>query len=355
MKKEKQEYSGQHKKTLGQFYTTNVDYILEGLSISSHCTLIEPFVGQGDIKDWVHTKFNKSMEVYDIDPKIDAIIQDTLLTPPEYKDKFVITNPPYLFRGKSKDKTIYDKYKTDDLYKAFIKTIIAGKVLGGIIIIPLNFLSSDDSKIRDEFFSKYQIKRLNIFEETVFNDTSYTVCAFEFYRGGQETEFEAFIYPKREKMNFSIDKHFGWRIGGELPIFNNKSNKYKIGRLREGDIPTTNLFLYAIDTGTKQGRIRLEIDSNHFFGKISDRSFATIKSSSEIKNEALVVERFNEKFEQMRSQYNSLFLTNYRDATKNYARKRISFRFAYNLIEHILLEIDYQQKGKYGKYKKFWP
>lgn len=30
-------------------------------------------------------------------------------------NKFVLTNPPYLARNKSIDKTVFDKYKTNDL------------------------------------------------------------------------------------------------------------------------------------------------------------------------------------------------------------------------------------------------
>ena len=78
--------------------------------------------------------------MYDIDPKINAITQNTLLNPPDYKDKYVITNPPFLAKNKNKDKTIYEIYDVGDLYKAAIKSFIIGDVIGGILIVPLNFL-----------------------------------------------------------------------------------------------------------------------------------------------------------------------------------------------------------------------
>ena len=47
-------------------------------------------------------------------------------------------------------------------------------------------------------------------------------------------------------------------------------------------------------------------------------------------------DKFNEKIESYRTKYNSLFLTNYRESSKNYSRKRISFDLAYNIISYLL-------------------
>jgi tRNA1(Val) A37 N6-methylase TrmN6 len=127
-----------NKKTLGQFYTTNYEYILQGMFIPQNIhTIVEPFTGNGDLLKFIHKnedihkKYN--IECYDIESKKDFIIQqDTLHNPPNYKDKYIITNPPYLAKNKSKNKTLYDKYNVNDLYKCFIKNIIENTCLGGI-------------------------------------------------------------------------------------------------------------------------------------------------------------------------------------------------------------------------------
>lgn len=67
---------------------------------------------------------NHSWETYDIQDNLGATAQDTLLNPPDYKNKWVITNPPYLTKNKAKDKTIFNKYDVDDLYKATLKSIL---------------------------------------------------------------------------------------------------------------------------------------------------------------------------------------------------------------------------------------
>ena len=89
------------KKELGQFYTTNHKYILQNLHIPNHIThIIEPFCGQGDLLKFVRENLSErqlqKLECYDILPLDTYIVKrDTLENPPNYNNKFVITNPPY--------------------------------------------------------------------------------------------------------------------------------------------------------------------------------------------------------------------------------------------------------------------
>ena len=92
-----------NKKNLGQFYTTNYKYILDKLYIPVNVkNIIEPFSGKGDLIKFINKSSDKkyNIEEYDIDPHTDESIQrDTLLDPPNYENKFIITNPPYLERN----------------------------------------------------------------------------------------------------------------------------------------------------------------------------------------------------------------------------------------------------------------
>jgi hypothetical protein len=329
-----------NKKLFGQFYTTNSDYILQGLTVpDSTSVMIEPFAGNGDLVEWANKQTNNTVAIqcFDIDPKVlYATTCDTLLNPPSYKSRFVITNPPYLARNKNKNKDIYNKWAVDDLYKAFIKTIVQGEVEGGIIIVPLNFLSDEDSKTRDKFFQSYSITKLNIFEMKVFKDTDYTVCSFQFTRNKQTMPIPTTIFPSKKTMDISLEEKYGWRIGGE--VYQTEPSKIKISRLLQHQTPNTTLFLNAVDTGTTAGRIRLSCNKPHFYGKNTDRAFATIVSSVPIKDEQEVCDIFNSLLEDLRQKHHSLFLTNFRNSTKEYARKRISFDLAYTLIANILMK-----------------
>lgn len=330
------------KKFLGQFYTTNSEYILQGLVIPNYVDVIEPFVGQGDISSWVKNNFNvNSLETYDIDPKIKCDdIRNSIINPPSYRNKWVVTNPPFLAKNKNNDKTIYNKFAVDDLYKAFLITLIDGDCEGGIIILPLNFFSSEDGQMRNRFLSKYKIEKVNIFEEKVFEDTAYTVCSFQFSKGENITkqEINFRVFPSNKNIKFTLSHDYGFRIGGnEL----NCKNTLKLGRLLIGQKSTTNMTLFAVDSGTFDGRIKLKITDTPYFGKESDRVFCTITSPFKIENEEEICKLFNEKLEILREKYNSMFLTNYRESTKNYSRKRISFKQAFCLLNQIINELNY--------------
>jgi len=197
------------KQELGQYYTTNSDYILQGLSIPEGVEVIEPFVGQGDLLDWSRRHHpTHTITGYDIDPKIDAIQQDTLLHPPDYTDKFVLTNPPYLSRVSDEgrhDKT-YDRWGVGDLYKCALVSFIRGNCIGGIIVLPLNFISSSDWKLRKLLLERYSITRLNVYEHAVFDDTDYTVCAFEFHRIWDWSDLTNFGQPIKKIPTYIFQK-----------------------------------------------------------------------------------------------------------------------------------------------------
>jgi len=345
--------SSTKKTKLGQFYTDNHGYILKSLWKNYiNGTIVEPFVGNGDLIKYVKEMgFEGNLELYDLDSEYpNCIKRDTLLNPPDYNNKWVITNPPYLARNKNKTKTIYDKYDINDLYKAFIINLIDGNVNGGIIIIPLNFWSSireNDCSLRNNFLSKYQIEHLNIFEESVFSDTNYTVCSFVFRKKDivlNSQDINTTIYPYNININLSVDRKCKWLFGGEIyNIIPNK--KIKVARLVENKENkgyfSTSILLHAIDSGTFDGkRISLEPDNELFYGKESSRGQATIISNIKLneEQESILCDKFNDFFEEKREKTHSLFLVNYRES-KEYARKRIPFNLAYLIINKILSDM----------------
>lgn len=318
-------------------YTTKAEEICSNLVkyIPLNVRLIEPFVGDGDLlplfpeHDW---------EKYDIEEKKDNIIQDTLINPPDYNNKWVITNPPYLAKNKAKDKTIFSKYNTDDLYKASLLSILNCE--GGILIIPTNFFTDErTSDIRNKFLNSFLIKEVNIFTEPVFETTTYSVCSFAFIKKENKKEKQSFnvnIMPANKTVSISIDPEYNYRIAGEfyhsLESINSKFSRL-IGSTSNDYI--TNIKLYAIDT--RADRIRIEYCETPFEGKNSDRTYATFTSKIKLTQEQekqLIIE-FNKQLEEFRNKYYDLSLTNYRD----YNRKRIGFTFAYQLLTKIYDEL----------------
>ena len=345
-------HSTMNKNQLQQFYTTNYEYILSNMKIPSYVkTIVEPFVGNGDLLKFIKNKNNYNLEIYDIDPKIaDTIRQDTLTTPPDYTDKFILTNPPYLARNKSKKKDLYEIYKCNDLYKCFIVNIISNDCQGGIIIIPLNFLSSirkADIELRKKFLEKYSVKIINIFEEQVFNDTSYAVCSIYFVRKENDevnNYIKTYIYPSKKEMTISLTSENNYTIGGE--IYNLSQNlNYKVQRAtKETNENITNILLKCIDNNiNSQLGFKIVSDEERFIDnteKLSARSYATlvINKSLTLEQQKQLVDKMNKYIKEQREKYNSLFLTNYRESN-SIARKRISFDLAFKICNHMLTSL----------------
>lgn len=346
-----------NKKNRGQFYTTNSSYILEGLSIPDNTKkIIEPFAGKGDLLEWIRTQgFKGQVQSYDIEPKDDTrsskedkIVQrDTLKNPPDYKGSFVITNPPYLARNKSTSKDIYDQYGVNDLYKCFIKSCLGCD--GGIFIIPAGFFFSArdiDVKCRDEFMSKFKIIRIKYFEETVFDDTTTTIVAFSFVKQDKimtEQNVEWILLPSKEIRTFKMKRDNDWIVGGE--IYNLKTPKVSFKRHVEGqklkdNEQQTYITLNALDSGTKEGRIKVEYREGYIYpAKECSRTYATLRIIGKTLTKEEQIElcnKFNSFLEKKREETWSLFLPQFRES-KEYARKRIPFELAYKILAHLLL------------------
>ena len=340
------------KQLAGQFYTTRCDYILNGLPlpIQSSDRAIEPFAGTGDLLNWL-TKNAPSLrvEAYDIDPKRDDILKrNTLMDPPDYKNAFVITNPPYLARNKCPDKTAFDKYNTNDLYKCFMHSV--AECAAGIFIIPAGFFLSPrdiDVRCRSQFLTRHRLLQVKYFEESVFEDTPTTVVAFSFERSSidmTEQTVEWVSMPSGERKSFHMRSENDWIIGGDiynLPVNPRiKAFRYVEGNVLKADEQLTEMTLCALDSGTESGRICLEYKPGYVYpAKDCSRSYATICIHGATLNAAQqqrICNQFNELVEKKRQETWSLFLPQYRES-KEYARKRIPFELAYRIVQHLLM------------------
>jgi len=355
-----------NKQMLGQFYTTHHEYILQNMKIPDSITnIIEPFTGNGDLITFIEKQqkinnVNYNIECYDIEPTKNSIIkQDTIKNPPSYNNKYLITNPPYLARNKCKNKSLFDKYDVNDLYKCVIKEILTNVCLGGIFIVPLNFWSSirvADIKLRQAFLEKYNVLLLNIFEEQVFDDTTYTICSFQFELKENSTNqnsnnentnmLNIVVYPSKTIIETELNNTNNFMIGGG--IYNLKlKNNYKITRLttKNKEKCNTNILVKCIDDNiNSQIGLSFVEDKDIYIDSTPNQTARTyasliIEPKIDIAKQQQLVIKFNNYLNEHRKKYNSLFLTNYRES-KDIARKRISFDLVYSITEYILDNFD---------------
>lgn len=365
------------KKQLGQFFTTNSDYILQGFKeFVMDKDVADPFAGNQDLMRWSKKFGAKKVIGFDFDRNYiddkNVFFNDSINNQRNYK--FVCTNPPYLHKNKADKKTKETFFSNErsvfeDLYQVSMNSLLNCEE--GIMIIPLNFLCAENSKrIRNLFFDKFEIIKLNIFSEQVFEDTTYNVISF-YFRKRQEkkdkNKINAIIFPQGKKISFEIEKKHNWQFGGEfinrtkiarndlgifrltedflesgeyeveLALQNIKDKRlFKISKNIKKLLENNILYLRAIDS--KNGKkIQLEDIRQYgikgLVGKSTSRNSAHIifKKNISIEEQEKLMKLFNEELNKNRSQYFSFFLTNFRDNN----RKRISFDFAYKLLNYI--------------------
>ncbi len=372
------------KRNFGQFFTTNSDYILQGFgNFVQNKEITDPFAGNQDLLNWVKNNNCKKVIGFDCDKNYidekNVYFNDSINTPKKYK--FICTNPPYLHKNKAtkeiKEKFFSKNSDFEDLYQIAISSILNCEE--GIIIVPLNFLCAENSKkIRKLFFEKFEIKKLNIFSEQVFNDTTYNVISFYFIKKRSSSDkniIDATIYPDDKKIKLTLEKRYDWQFGGDF-IYKIKNIKNELGvfrltedYLRSGEyeievalqnikdkrvlklnddikklLEKNILFLRAIDS--KNGKkIQLEDIRKYkisgLVGKNTSRNMAHLIFKREISiNEQIeLMTKFNEELSTSREKYFSFFLTNFRDNN----RKRISFDLTYKFLNLIYYEKNSKQ------------
>lgn len=376
------------KQQLGQFFTKNSDYILKGFDkYIRDKEVVDLFAGAGDLINWAKKNKAKKITGYDVDKKYinnkTVFLNDSINGSLEYK--FVLTNPPYLHKNKA-DKETKQKYfngsneQFEDLYQVSINAILNSEE--GILIVPLNFLSAENSgKTRELFFDKFKIVSLNIFEEQVFEDTTYNVVSFYYRKKKSESDkniIDVHIFPSGNKLKFILSKKYGWQLGGEFrskidPVKNSlgiyratenllvkgeeevelaythiKDKRiYSINKYFKNLLEKNIILLRAIDN--KNGKkIQLEDIREYgpiaLIGKSTSRNMAYLlfKERLTIEEQKKIIDYFNKELNKAREKYSSLFLTNFRDNN----RKRISFDFTYKFINYLYFNKVSKRKQK---------
>ena len=106
----------------------------------------------------------------------------------------------------------------------------------------------------------------------------------------------------------------------------------------------SNILLKCIDDNiNNQIKLKIIKDSDRYIDNtenLTARSYATLVFNKKISSEKQkeLVKCFNNYLTKQRNNYNSLFLTNYRESN-SIARKRISFDLSFKICNYLLTEI----------------
>lgn len=324
------------RRRLNQYTTSENDYIFQNLNVnlSESCVITDPFCADGELLKWAETHYpNNIKKGFDLDPRIkNARERDSLLNPPNYKNTFVVTNPPFKKRRGDENVEIYERWKTSEYYLAFLASIMQGQAIGGAIILPSNFFTGKISPIKDLFLSNYKIQRINVFNENVFPDSKHKITSFSFLRERNEEQTISCVnFPNIETKEITIRKRHDWNIAGDTPLYYYYKEKIFSFSPLEGykfiGIQTQNL-----DHSLNPINSFLTDDPIPF--KESERFKASVYSKEKIKHPDELCKCFNEELSRVRNEYGSLVLIDY----LRQGLKRLSFYQAKNILNYCFIE-----------------
>ena len=319
-------------------------------------------------------------------------VNDSLLSVPSVLkniDFYVVSNPPYLAKNSCKrnghigDFDLYFANTNDynDYYE------IALNVFGqydGIWIIPSNFISSTIMhNLRSAILSKKTISKIHIYEKQMFDDTAIPVLTMKLSEIPDNAVYSAIhpIYFSQADKTLAIDISADGGVCAEWLEITQTKNTLDVSQgLIEKNIPSGNvethfidstkkyqnrtifttavqkqyldsnvLYLRAVDTGGADGFIGLyTVDElypespnaiSSMITKVSSRLYTPVFFKDVDPHTQIEIKKaFNDKLQELRTKYHSVFLTDFKGATENGIRKRIGFKQAIALINYIYSE-----------------
>ena len=324
-----------HKQKHGQYFTTNSATLLEGYEhVVRGRSVTEPFAGGGDLTQWCLDNGATEVIQYDIEPTNTEILQNDSILRPVLDTPVVVTNPPYLSKNKNKDKTAYNLWEQNDLYKCHLAAIVANRVESGILILPSNFLSERHSRARDMFFSYYRMNKVKYYRTQVFEDATTGIVVFDFERWTPQStmtcEYEIFYDTHSVKETYTSHEKYGWLVGEEFLQITHNTTPYKVEILREGMTSNSNIVIGLLDKG------KYSLGAHYNSGDpiyCAPKAFTTyqciLPTQYTEKQQQEIVSSFNSLLNMYREQYHSLFLSNYMGAEQ----KILSRHFAERLLQ----------------------
>lgn len=309
------------KQALGQYFTTNADFILSGFEhLIVNKDVIDPFAGQWDLLRWAQKNGASSVSGFDIQPKnTETKLNDSLLNPPSYSGLFVITNPPYLSANKSKGKykEIFAKWNQSDLYKCFLASMTSADQ--AIVIIPSNFLCESNSKARSMLFSHFDVISAKYWNEPVFDDATTGVCALylkqRHWLNTGVQQFPCTILPAEEQITMRLEKDYRYLHGGQELSSLDRSFQYEKGT---GEEFNTNIVVGCLDRG--KYKLGFHYNENEPIKApktvITTFQVNTVGFSLTEDQQIEVIKHSNDTLTYLRKRYHSMFLSNYMGATQ---------------------------------------
>jgi hypothetical protein len=332
------------KQALGQYFTTNSDYILSGYEdVVRNKTVIDPFAGGSDLLNWAIKNGSSNVVGYDLVPQTSNIIQnDSLVSPPNYGGMVLVTNPPYLSANKCRtgNKQPYKIWNESDYYKCHLASLDSMNCDEAIEIVPTNFFCESRDSIRRRLFKTHHIVSAKYWTQPVFDDASTGVCVLHLRRGVKNVQqFSVTILPKNTVIQMELKSEFRYLHGEDFFRYISDVDPITVIKTDVGMMPpNTKLVVGLLDNGAKPVGLSFNSGADIY---CSPKSFTTYQvtlpefnlSESQQRD---IVDLFQAKMNHFRTRYHSMFLANYMGPSQ----KILSRSMVHQLLSKVMMELN---------------
>jgi len=269
---------------------------------------------------------------------------DVWLSPPPYTDKWVITVVPHGTATEAVGKAVVAKYNEHDVYKCFLKSLMDGGCAGAWLCLPLSlFLGLNGTGVRLHLFSQYRVVAVNQFHGHVLRYDACSYVAVCIHRSPEPLLTQSILWSlAHERQSLPIQRADDWVCCADLYRVPRRPT-LKVTRLLSHspvapETHVTHLVLQAIDGGAVNARIRMRVDPHKQYGDAASKNLTTLCVKGVVLTMAQqeqVAERWTLLVEELRQERWGLFLSPLDDQI-TYSRKRIGYKLAFILTEHVI-------------------
>ena len=334
-----------HKQALGQYFTSNADRVLSGFE---HCVkdkhVVDPFAGAGDLLRWAHSNGAASVGGYDLEPQNSEYIQnDSIVNPPDYTGKIVVSNPPYLSKNKYKgDKAPFEQWQQDNLYKCHLASLVSADEF--IEIIPTNFFCESRDAIRKTLFATHSIVSASFWTEAAFDDTKQMVTVIHGVRVKRNIQsFPLTFMPDRVTVNVELLPEHKYLHGKEFFEYLDTGNTVdlKVTKTDTGmPKPNSNIVIGILDKGSWRSGFSYNEHEPVYTKPSSFTTYQlTLSRTFTEAEQRAIVDLAQHKLESYRQRYNDMFLANYMGDYQ----KILSRDFLHRLLRAVVRELGYNK------------
>jgi hypothetical protein len=270
--------------------------------------------------------------------------------PPEYTDAWLVSCIPHGISTDPRGIALLKKHKETDFFKCFFHSLLydPSGCAGGWLLVPLAFfLGLNDTILRYTFLSKYVVTSLHLFDVPVLRNDPCVYVSFCFHKSAVLLDRQLLPWTfGSETRLFPVNKETDWVLCADLyrlPRASTVSVKrfFTSYTPRLGPVPgLTGLVLHATDSIACGTRISMTYEPHKQYGSTTSRNIATLLvegCSLTEEEQQRIAEEFTLFLEDLRGERWSLFLSPMEET--GVSRRRIPFKLAFVLLEHIVSKV----------------